>query len=240
MMGSKGTPEKKHLDAFADAKPVHKVTLASYFISKYEMTQGQWVRARGENPSIYKPGSSKDFEITLNHPVESVNWFECNAVLTRLKLSLPTEAQWEYAARAGTDSPWASGNDKFSVEGFANISDKSYENYFGKPKWGGEEWLDDGFAIHAPVGSFAPNRFGLFDMAGNVYEWCLDSYDVESYKSTPHEEDGFHEVTSPLKTSRGGSYSNDAEKTLCSMRFADVPGSRFEMQGVRPVMRLRK
>ena len=87
--------------------PVHTVTLSPYFISKYEMTQGQWLRATGQNPSLRGPGEQEGgIVFDLSHPVEHVTWDACDLTLSRLGLEIPTEAQWEYATRAGTTTPW--------------------------------------------------------------------------------------------------------------------------------------
>ena len=238
-MGNDGFDDGSGLNTFADAQPTHAVTLEPFLISKFEMTQGQWLSIAADNPSIYHPGESAVLEVTWNNPVESVTWYESVEILGRLALQLPTEAQWEYAARSGTTTRWWTGANKYLLAGAANLADESYRAHFGKAKWGGEEWLTDGYAIHAPVGSFRPNLFGLYDTAGNVYEWCLDTYDAMAYREPARAGDGYRGRDGELKVSRGGSYSNDAEKALSSMRFADPAGSRFEMQGLRPAMKLR-
>src|SRR5690606_29994467 len=91
-----------------DEGPEHEVALAPFFLSKYEMTSGQWLRFTGANPSAHL-GEKVDLGFTLRHPVEQVSWDECDRVLRRMGLVLPTEARWEYAARAGTTTPWSSG-----------------------------------------------------------------------------------------------------------------------------------
>ena len=127
---------------------VHRVTLSPFFCSKYEVTRGQWLRMTGSDPSASKPRP----DLTL--PVEQVSWNDCTAAMRQCGLKLLTESQWEYAARAATMSCWWTGPDDAAV---ANGAVHSVDEV-------------------APVGSKAANAYGLYDTAGNVWEWCLDSY----------------------------------------------------------------
>src|SRR5262249_11231785 len=137
----------------------------------------------GENPSglvgrnPFNTKQDADVEFTALNPAETVSWYECEQFTRRLAMSLPTEAQWEYACRAGTTTQFYWGADDASLELNENIRDLSFLAGLGlRPT---ATW-DDGFRYHAPVGSFAPNGFSLYDMHGNVSEWCADA-DSENY-----------------------------------------------------------
>jgi formylglycine-generating enzyme required for sulfatase activity/serine/threonine protein kinase len=243
-MGAQSADAKKpNYDPRAEAKesPVNNVTLAPFFMSKYEMTQGQWMRFTGKNPSLYNPltevgGVRSD----LSHPVEQVSWNECSDVLDELGLELPTEAQWEYAARSGTTTPWWTGGEKESLEGAANLADQAAAR--AGATWPGiADWpeLDDGFGVHAPVGSFRASPFGLHDMLGNVWEWCRDSFG--NYDSPVKEGDGERTPTDKrFRINRGGSFYHDAAHARCAYRNNSVPETRINHLGVRPARALEK
>lgn len=210
---------------YADELPQQTIPLKSFFISKYEMTQAQWQRFTGEQPSAHSGA---------DHPVEQISWFDCDRVLLKLGLCLPTEAQWEYAARGETLSPWWTGDDKNSLSGAANLADSFASNHGLTQKFGYEEWLNDGEVYHAAVGSYRPNPFGIHDVAGNVWEWCRDCYDPHAYEQPFNEGDGYRPLKTPYRVARGGSYYNDADSARSAFRYGDAPGARFDMQGVRP------
>ncbi|MFK7959255.1 MAG: formylglycine-generating enzyme family protein [Phycisphaerales bacterium] len=141
---------------------------APYMLSKYEVTQGQWERSAADerNPSEHaapderavrngRPAGRLGTTIDRRHPVESVSWEMATANLARMGLRLPTDEEWEYAARAGTSSIWgAGGDDPTKLTAWANLPG-----------------LDDGYHLPAPVGHYRPNAFGLHDVIGNVWEW---------------------------------------------------------------------
>ncbi len=229
--------------AVADESPVNRVTLAPFFISKYEMTQGQWLRATGRNPASYAAGLRAGGTVfTLTHPVESIGHADAIRVSWQLGLTVPTEAQWEYAARAGTATPWWSGPDRESLRQHgvaANLADQAALR-------GGAQWpaigdwpeLDDGFVLHAPVGSTRANPFGLHEVHGNVFEMTREPY--AQYKelaaSGPEglragdQSDGF--------IARGGSFTFNANYARVSFRYGLAPNYHNDDLGVRPARRL--
>lgn len=219
--------------AQADESPVLSHRVAPFLVSKYELTQGQWARIRGEaGPSFYRAGDSDgQREITQRHPVESVTWNECVRVLGRVGLELPSEIQWEYAARAGRATPWSTGSEVASLAGSANIADSGSARSY-PPGWEYETSLDDGFPIHAPVGSFAPNAFGLHDVHGNVYEWCRDVY--TPYGGAPPSRPGSR-TSRERRVYRGGSFYDRASAVRSSARYRDAPDVRRFNLGVRAV-----
>ena len=226
------------LEAHGNEGPVQEVTLAPFFISKYEMTQGQWLRFTEENPSLYGP--ERKFlgkQHSLLHPVEQVSWEDCDRVLKRLDLVLPTEAQWEYACRAGTRSVWWTGDERESLEGSVNIADQAAAR--AGVSWGDiKDWpeLDDGYVVHAPVGVYAANPFGLHEVHGNVYEWCRDWFG--DYKLPGNLNDGERQVPigARYRVSRGGSFGHAARYSRSADRYYYTPGVRDRGLGLRPAM----
>ncbi len=218
-------------EALAIEGPVNDVTLDPFFLSKYEMTQGQWRTLTSGNPSTYAPGAST-YQVDLTHPVEQVSWTVCTRVLERLGLALPTEAQWEYAARAGTDTPWWSGPDRESLDGAANLADSfAYSQGAGSGPY--EAWLDDRFDIHAPVGTYRPNPFGLCDVHGNVWEWCRDM--ACGYDAPVRPGDGERQAEGAVTRSvRGGAFNTNAAGSRSSARQSATSELRVASIGLRP------
>ncbi|MHC4943322.1 MAG: tetratricopeptide repeat protein [Planctomycetota bacterium] len=221
--------------------PLNPVKLDPFFLSKFEMTQGQWLRVTGENLSWYCPGSKHtgfDTGADLRFPIESVNWYDCNKVLQRLDMVLPREAQWEYACRAGTTTPWYTGSDPYSLEGYENIADGGSKKGYSKA-WKCEEWLVDGHMATAPVGSFLPNPFGLHDMAGNVREWCRDRFGF--YESEIIDGEGVRSrretyFDSKFPMLRGGSFRSISHFVRSAVRDGHFARNYSETIGLRPVM----
>ena len=188
--------------------PPHKVSVRPFLLSKYEMTQAQWLGVSGENPSHHPPGGR--IVTTWTNPVESVTWGASNSLTTRVGLSLPDEAEWEYAARAGTTSPWWTGEEPASLETAANFTTRS-------DKW----------PYHAPVGSLRANGFGLHDTAGNVSEWVRDRYlDYETRQR------------SRSRVYRGGDWSSYAGGCRSARRDATAEGNLADTLGLRPARAL--
>ncbi len=225
------TAERFDRGAFEDESPVHEVELDAHFLSKYEMTQAQWLRASGSNPSIYGPDSSQ--KITLENPVENVSWFDCTRVLGRVGLVLPTEAQWEYGARAGTETPWWTGAEVESLSGAADLSDATFRDSGAPADWEVDGWLLDKFRFHAPVGSFRPNAFGLHDVHGNVWEWVRDEYG--SYTVPARAGDGLREPRGARSYPiRGAGWANVSSFARSSRRYNTLGKAASNDLGVRP------
>ncbi len=223
--------------AVANEKPPHLVALAPFFISKYELTQGQWVRLAGKNTSKFAAGKTiAGRAISRANPVEQVTWFKCRRLLARTGLVLPTEAQWEYSARAGTRTVWWTGNTTAGQAAAGNVADASLKRAT-RGKMAGESW-DDGHAVHAPVGSFLPNAFGLYDVIGNVYEWCRDPFHDRAYDLKPHSgEEGWRnypdDASMRARVLRGGSWNNTAITARSSYRRWNAPSARYNFLGSR-------
>ena len=199
--------------------PVRTVTLAPFFFGKYELTQAQWLRATGKNPSAYSAGRVVGKRThTLLHPVEQIGWKEAHEMLWRLGLRLPTEAQWEYAARGGTTTVFATGDARESLQGFANLADRYCHDNGGPGSWPFELWLDDGYVVHAPVGSYRPNGFGLHDTAGNVWEFVEDRYGGYDLPVSPGDGERQAPADAP-RVFRGGGFRSNAVHARSGDRY---------------------
>ena len=224
-----------------DEAPVHTVRMSPFFLSKFELTQSQWMILTGTNLSYTATrrwGSdwlASGAGPSLLHPVEQVTWIDCRSWLTRAGLEFPSEAQWEYATRGGTDTLWWTGPDKESLGGAANLEDSfARGNRTRRPALVFEMWLDDGATMSAPVGSYAANPFGLHDVAGNVWEWCLDEYDSRTYRRRLALDPVVPWRGSNNLIIRGGSFSNRADRARSAYRTS-VPWTyaNFDV-GLRP------
>jgi len=212
---------------------VHNVELKPFFLSKYEMTQGQWLKFTGRNPSHYHPiYTIGDKKHTLLHPVENVNWNDCAEVLFQLNLRFPSESEWEYATRAETTTIWWTGNERKSLAGAANLLDRYYNKIKGQIHYPYEEWLDDGYSAHAPVGTFLPNAFGLHDVHGNQVEMCEDIFN-DHYEITPIDGSAIRWGSSSRIT-RGGSWLTNAFTSRSSFRHGINPMLPTPSYGLRP------
>lgn len=172
---------------------------------------------------------SPGFEQTDDHPVINLHWKDARNFCLWLRKKewrqyrLPTEAEWEYACRAGTTTRYWGGNDPEKLAEIANLADATAKAKF--PDWPSTIRASDGYAFTAPVGKFRPNPFGLFDMHGNAAEWCDDLYDANyyshwAYASQPQAIDPAGPTTGTLHVARGGSWRNDALQLRSASRLA--------------------
>jgi formylglycine-generating enzyme required for sulfatase activity len=199
------------------------MAIEPFFLGRYELTQGQWLRlSSGKTPSSQGVGWDRPDDavppVTLAHPVEHVTWGGSQELLGRHGLELPAEASWEYACRAGETTPWFTGRDPASLEGYANVLDRTAGNAVAQ--WGRPEAFDDGYVAHAPVGMFRPNAFGLHDCHGNVWECCRG-----------RDDSGRHLV-------RGGSFMAEAREARSAARMACQENSRHSSIGLRAARRV--
>ena len=165
-------------DSMANEAPAHVVAVDAFFLAKYELTQDQWGARRARRDSVLVPAGLRARRLrsscaTSTHPVEQVNRGGATAFAERCGLELPTEAQWELACRAGVAEAWSWGSDVTAAG--------EHGNFLGRESLGSynvavEPEYTDPYVRHAPVGSFAANPLGFFDLHGNVWEWCRDPY----------------------------------------------------------------
>ncbi|MEM7200146.1 MAG: bifunctional serine/threonine-protein kinase/formylglycine-generating enzyme family protein [Planctomycetota bacterium] len=211
------------------------VRVDAFYASKFELTQGQWTRLAGSNPSLYYPGEPMHGEsFDLRHPVEQVSWSEARELLGRVALRLPTEAEWVHAARAGTDWIWPTGDAPDSLRGYANLRGGDYDRVFvdfeQKRLPLGID-LNDAFPLTAPAGSFAPNPWGLHDVIGNVAEWTESRY-RRLGRSTAASDRSL----SRYRAVCGGSFRSVVEASFVGRRTRRAAESSAGTVGVRAAM----
>jgi formylglycine-generating enzyme required for sulfatase activity len=195
----------------AEEKPVHRVTIGKpFYLGKFEVTQEQWEAVMGGNPSHFK---------AKRNPVDRVSWEDCQKFIEKLNekfarqgatFFLPTEAQWEYACRAGTSAR----NDA--------------ESELTKRGW----FADNAEGKTHPVGEKEPNVWGLYDMRGNVWEWCADWYDGDYYRYSPANDPAGPTAVS-ARVLRGGSWGDPAFYCRASYRHCLPPWFRVYSYGLR-------
>lgn len=195
-----------------DEKPLHKVCVDSFYMGTYEITQTQYVKVMHKNPSTIK-------NTYKQYPVESVSWLATQKFISRLnkqseyKFRLPTEAEWEHAAR--------SGNETFTYAGSNDIYDIA---------WG----IHNDAGYIRPVGQKQPNTVGLYDMSGNVAEWCSDWYSHNYYRHKEHKNPkGPRE--SDKKVTRGGSFKSFMHQLRVADRSSVSPECSLDSIGFRLV-----
>jgi formylglycine-generating enzyme required for sulfatase activity len=207
-------------------KPAHEVTITkAFYLGRTEVTQVQWMKVMGENPSAFQDcsreslvakyvneGLTKQEAQEKNNPVENVSWDDCQKFCAKTGMILPTEAQWEYACRAGVRKPTYGELDQ--IAWYKNNSDSTTH----------------------PVAQKAPNALGFYDMIGNIWEWTNDLYEGEYYKSCA---DGVVDPMGPANSDqrarvlRGGGWIFLAHHCRASFRFGFAPGGQYYLIGCR-------
>ena len=194
------------------AEPVHSVTLThSFYMGRYEVTQGQWVAKMGSNPSYFQGQSD-----SASRPVEQVEWITVQGYLSATGMRLPSEAEWEYAIRAGTTTAF------HSMPGYPNGTND--QSQAGTIAW---YYYNSGDQTHA-VGGKAANALGLHDMSGNVWEWVNDWYDGSYYSVSPST-NPLGPVSGDAHVHRGGSWRDGAVYVGSSYRSATGGNAYFEL-----------
>jgi formylglycine-generating enzyme required for sulfatase activity len=204
--------DKDQIDA-----PPHEVTVSAFYIDKYLATQEQYEKLMGDNPSRWKGKTNPVEQMRWSdavrfcnarseaeglEPCYDLNTWKCNFDATGYRL--PTEAEWEYACRAGTTTAYFFGDDESKLKAYAWYQDNSG----GRPR---------------PVGQKPANPWGLYDMHGNVWEWCNDFYKVDYYQESPSE-DPRGPQTGETKVLRGGAWKFSAESCRSGYRYNENPG----------------
>jgi formylglycine-generating enzyme required for sulfatase activity len=227
-----GSPLDEVERAIDEESPQHQVIIPDFFMGKYEVTQAQYQAIMGTNPAQF---------IGANRPVEQITWDEamefCHKLSNKTSRTyrLPSEAEWEYACRGGTTTPFYFG--KTITSNLANY-DGNY-TYAGEPKgkYRQETTL---------VGTFPPNPFGLYDMCGNVYEWCLDNYH-QNYQQAPQDGSAWVNKNNPKNKNndggrilRGGSWKEPPRFCRSANRLWLDPSIKLAMVGFRVVLDTRK
>ncbi len=230
-----GSPkDEKEREPFEEQ---HEVSITKpFYLGVYGVTQAEYEKVTENNPSYFSPKGDgkdkvKDMD-TSGFPVERVSWDDAQAFCKKLSelpeekkagrvYRLPTEAEWEYACRAGTKTPFHYGD---------SLSSKQ-ANFCGHFPYGG---ADKGPYLKrtAKVGTYAANAFGLYDMHGNVWEWCQDWYDHDYYKNSP-KEDPPGPAQASYRVVRGGGWHNNGRDCRSAGRFSLEPGNRSNNLGFR-------
>lgn len=221
-------------DGQGDEKPAHEVCLNGFSMGKYEVTNAQYRRFKpGHNSGSYE-GNSLNGD---NQPVTNISWLDAVEYAKWLSFKsgrsyrLPTEAEWEYAARGGTSGRNFWGDDPAEACRHANGADITAKSQW--PDWTVTE-CNDGYKVAAPVGRFRPNGYGLYDIMGNAWEWTADWYDEEYYYNSP-KDNPQGPPSGELKIPRGGGWGNASECVRVSDRNGFPPDFRILFLGFRLV-----
>jgi formylglycine-generating enzyme required for sulfatase activity len=198
-----------------------------------------------EQSAIYN-WTNAGFPQTDNHPVVNVSWNDAVAYCRWMTeeyskrgqksvCRLPTEAEWEYACRAGSTTRYATGDTPRSVNGFGNVQDASLEAEFSNLAFFSPFPFNDGAAFTSVAGKYKPNAYGLYDMHGNVWEWCSDWYDEKYYASSPATDPKGPDSGS-FRVLRGGSWYDVPFLVRCALRNGSTPDFRDDDLGIRVVL----
>ncbi|MFO0810443.1 MAG: bifunctional serine/threonine-protein kinase/formylglycine-generating enzyme family protein [Gemmataceae bacterium] len=214
-----------------DEKPQHRVRITKgFYLGKYEVTQEQYRAIMEANPSNFKEHNTN--QDTRHFPVENLSWDEADRFCDKLTLKsgrriiLPTEAEWEYACRAGTTTPFH----------FGSVLDGTQANCDGSRPYGTEA-TGPSLKRTCKVGSYPANDWGLHDMHGNVWEWCRDAYDAKFYRNTSLHDDIFNSK-GDTRVVRGGSYNDGGSGCRAADRFSIMPSGHWYFFGFRVLCRL--
>ena len=218
----------------------HEVAITkSFFLGAFEVTQGQYEKIMGNNPSFFSAKGAGKQRVakkdTSSHPVERVSWNDavefCKKLSAREKKTyrLPTEAEWEYACRAGTKAPFHTGG-KFNSN-LGNINGLSYSSY-------GSEEGGPFYRSTVPVAEYKGNAFNAFDMHGNVQEWCADWYGADYYKSSPKSDPQGPEKGTE-RVLRGGAWPSSAKACRNAARNHLPPEEKTYTTGFRVVLEVK-
>lgn len=228
-----GSPkEEKGRDR--DEGPVHPVRISKpYYLGKYEVTRGEWKKTMGSEPPDLRTDAGPD----MQQPVSSVSWHACQGFIARLniglgqdqglKFALPTEAQWEYACRAGTTTRFPHGDDPKYTE-LENCA------WFSRFVIHSGKVIEMGETSSSVVGELQPNPWGLYDMHGNILEWCEVFYDAYSAADAV---DPAGPPTGEYRVLRGGSWFDGPESCRCANRGRAEPTESWRHFGLRLSLR---
>jgi serine/threonine protein kinase/formylglycine-generating enzyme required for sulfatase activity len=217
---------------------LHSVTLAPFLLGRHELTRGQWQRLAGAQPTGWDEGvcySGDQIAIGPKHPADSIAWEAGDRWMSRNGMVLPTEAQWEYGARGGTTTVYWPGQSAADLQDCANVHDKtSFERF---PERGEPSPIVDGFRAIAPVGRFRANAFGLYDVHGNVWEWCRDGSGAFGSEQPG---DGLRATGSAAyRMTRGGGCGHEAKVARSAHRYGYHPSFYYPFLGLRPARIIR-
>ena len=215
-----GATEEQGSDVDRDESPTHQVTLSSYMIGKTEVTQELWEAVMGKSLSqIASELGNSTRGVGSNYPMYYVSWEDCQEFITKLNaltgktFRLPTEAEWEFAARGGNKSQG------FTYSGSNTVDDVAW-------------YFDTSSSTTHPVATKAPNELGIYDMSGSVYEWCNDWYS-RSYYTSESQTNPTGPDSGSNRVWRGGSWAGDARACRVSNRSSKDPTYRGNYLGLR-------